>query len=149
MEVVQKTRLHLKIDVGENNFPMNVKLDVREGDYEILVSRKIIPDESTYDSRQTNDHFTLNYNKNSDYKQMFFTIIAFSNVNMTMVVSFSNANNRDSGASAVQPRSTRGGVKQNKFVFVDPFPDFDSKSQKYPTEIGKDALVTHIKQCHY
>lgn len=125
----------MRIDIGDNSFPMSGKLDVKEGDFEIYISRRQVPDENNYDLKFTQD-FVVNYNQSTEFEHVYFTILAMNNVKMTLVVSFSAAKDRTSSNFNAQSQMAQSHRELKRNAYVDPFPDFDPKTQKWPNEVG-------------
>lgn len=115
---------------------MTVKLDVSEGEFTILVSRQMVPDEENYDYKFLKDHFMVNYNKSTEYNKVYFTILAGTNLRMVMMVMFATSNKKEEHEGAGKVSAALENQKLKQRIYVDPFPDFDPRVQKYPNEIG-------------
>ena len=117
---------------------MNVKIDVSEGEFEILVSQQTVPDENNYEFKFLKDHFSVNFNKSPDYKHVFFTILAVKQLVMSMIVILAEPDKKEGQQLQAKIAVPTAEEKANRLKYVDKFPDFDARVQKYPTEIGNE-----------
>ena len=136
-EIAAKSKLHLRIEPGERDFPMSVKIEAKEGDLEVLVAKSNVPDESNYDYKFSQNTFSVRYQKTSDFKQVFLTVIAAASIRISIIIAFNGSGpNQEFGKTMGKSLHSLNKSKSKASKYIDPFPDFDPKTQKYPPEIG-------------
>ena len=139
MELRQRGRLHFKVDIADNSFPMTIKIDKKDGDYEVLVSRDGVADEATHDYKFTQEQFRISYPKSYEYKSVYLTVLSFSKLRIAIMVSFHSTNDRNLSSDQDVAKSPVDILRHRKSEQLDPFPDFDPRTQKYPAEVGRSC----------